>query len=84
MKHFLILMLIENYFQHLRNISYGYDLDNKTVWLDDVTCTGSEALLWMCPFNGWGLNTCYSNRVVELSCCEYHQRHNVSNVHTQL
>ncbi|KAJ8306734.1 hypothetical protein KUTeg_015775 [Tegillarca granosa] len=28
------------------------------IWMDDVSCTGLEAKLEHCPFNGWGQNNC--------------------------
>jgi hypothetical protein len=28
------------------------------IWLDDVTCSGSEQYLGSCPHGGWGLHNC--------------------------
>ena len=31
---------------------------NGNIWLDDVRCTGNEAYLDECQFNGWGVHNC--------------------------
>ncbi|XP_025112203.1 deleted in malignant brain tumors 1 protein-like [Pomacea canaliculata] len=38
------------------------------IWMDDLGCTGSEATLDQCPFNGWGEHDCDHKEDVGVSC----------------
>ena len=39
-----------------------------TIWLDDVTCVGTERRLEMCLHNGWGIENCGHAEDVGLRC----------------
>lgn len=38
------------------------------VWMDNVSCAGTESALPMCPFNGWGIENCSHYEDIGLTC----------------
>ena len=50
-----------------------YGSGTGQIWLDDLTCTGSETSLADCGHNGWGSHNCGHHEDVSISCgnCKY-------------
>ena len=41
-----------------RHEAYPFGQGSGTIWMDNLGCSGSEAQLSDCPFNGWGSHNC--------------------------
>jgi len=48
----------------LGNINPGIE----TIWLDDVSCRGSETDIASCPHSGWGIHNCGHHEDVSVRC----------------
>jgi deleted-in-malignant-brain-tumors protein 1 len=54
----------------------GWSLDNRygpgvgRIWLDDVSCDGSESFIGNCRHQGWGHNNCMHSEDVSIACNE--------------
>ncbi len=38
------------------------------IWLDDVSCTGSETDIAHCPHSSWGIHDCSHSEDVSVQC----------------
>jgi len=53
-----------------RYIGYvvGNNPGNGTIWLDEVSCNGTEISIAMCPRNAWGVHDCDHSKDVFINC----------------
>ena len=42
----------------VRGTQFGVGSSDQPIWLDEVTCTGSELSLSECPDAGWAVHDC--------------------------
>lgn len=52
----------------LSGASFGSAPTFAHVWLDDVTCNGTEASLDLCTHNGWGIHDCDHGEDAGVAC----------------
>ncbi|XP_072409711.1 uncharacterized protein [Chiloscyllium punctatum] len=46
----------------------GFGHGSGTVWMDEVSCRGTEPSLWACPFSGWGRGNCGHQEDASVVC----------------
>ena len=54
----------------LSSAAYGVGAADKRIWLDQVTCTGSEADLSQCSHNPFGQHDCTHSEDASVVCSE--------------
>ena len=47
---------------------YGAGMSTQKTWMDDIKCAGNEFALYMCIFNGWGIENCGHGEDVGVVC----------------
>ena len=47
---------------------FGSGSSGQRIWLDNVQCTGTEANLWDCQSDGWGIHNCAHENDVGVIC----------------
>ena len=51
-----------------------FGVEGGTIWMDEIKCSGEEASLDQCLFNGWGKSNCESTHDVAVSCDHKHEQ----------
>jgi DNA-binding beta-propeller fold protein YncE len=51
------------------NVMPTASLGSNAIWMDDVSCTGTENSLSSCPFRSWGVHDCSHSEDVSVCCC---------------
>lgn len=50
---------------------FGQGSTTSPVWLDDVTCSGSESRLEFCHHAGWDIENCNHVEDAGVVCCKF-------------
>ena len=45
-----------------------YGQGSGQIWLDNVKCAGTEAIIRNCSHNGWGIENCYHGEDASANC----------------
>uniref|UniRef100_A0A8D2Q455 Neurotrypsin n=1 Tax=Varanus komodoensis TaxID=61221 RepID=A0A8D2Q455_VARKO len=65
-------------FKHGKSVSERYLEENTgPIWLDDVSCSGREAVISQCPKREWGKHDCSHQEDISLSCYQDNDSHRV-------